>query len=134
MHTSRQADRAQAEQRILGSVLLDPDCVPKILNKLKPDDFSVRQNREIYLSIRFLSQRSIPVDAVTVLQNLRETGRWDEPSCRTYLYEMMSETPSSAEVDRYIAQMLSLSGMVPCDFDGGEGEDKPPNERPPPNL
>ena len=129
LYTSRQADRARIERRVLGSMLLDPNCVPNILNKLRPDDFSVRQNREIFQSIRYLSRCSSPADAVTVLHNLWEMGCWDEISYRTYLCQLMAETPSSAEVDRYIQQMLSPPEMTPCAPDG-----EPDPEKSPPNL
>lgn len=125
MHTSKQADRARAERRVLGSMLLDPNCVPKILNKLRPDDFSVRQNREIFQSIQFLNRCAAQIDPVTVLHNLWEMGCWDELSYRTYLCQMMSETPTSAEADRYVLQMLSPPEMSPCESDG-EAENRPP--------
>ena len=130
MHTSKQADRARTERRALGSMLLDPDCIPKVLNKLRPDDFSIRQNREIFQSIQFLSRCAASVDPVTVLHNLWEMGCWDELSYRTYLCQMMSETPTSAEVDRYVLQMLSPSEMPPCE---PEGEGKTDGEKLPPS-
>ena len=131
MHTSRQAERVRAEHRVLGSMLIDPSCVPKILNKLRPYDFSVRQNREIFLSIQLLNRRAASADVVTVLHELWEMGCWDELSYHTYLCQMMSDTPSSAEVDRHIAQMLS-PGIPACDYSGEESVSRPDSEGPPP--
>ena len=37
-----------AEQAVLGAMLIDPRCVPEVIDKLRPDDFYLRQNREIY--------------------------------------------------------------------------------------
>lgn len=136
MYTSKQAERVRTERRVLGSMLIDPSCIPKILTKLNPDDFSVKQNREIFLSIRLLSRCSSQIDAVTVLHTLWEMGCWDELSYRTYLCQMMSETPSAIEVDQHIAQMLSPYG-IPLRMsaeDGGidaaAGETKPDTEGP----
>lgn len=133
MYTSKQAKRVQAEQGVLGSMLIDPNCVPNVLNKLSPDDFSIQRNREIFLSIRSLSQQATSVDAVMVLHNLRKMGHWDEPSARSYLHQMMLETPSSAEVDRYIATLLSPLEEPSGDFHGKAGNGEPSGGKPPPN-
>ena len=37
----------EAEQAVLGSMLIDPRCVPEVIDQLRPDDFYLRQNREI---------------------------------------------------------------------------------------
>ena len=133
MHT-KQPYRTQAERKVLGSMLLDPNCVPEVLNKLQPDDFSVRQNREIFLSIQSLNQCSAPVDAIMVLHKLGKTSSGDEQFYRTYLFQIMDETLTSADVDQYITQMLSLSGITPRASDGKGGESEPDIVRPPPNL
>ena len=39
---------AAAEQAVLGSILIDPRCVPAVIEQLRPEDFYLRQNREIY--------------------------------------------------------------------------------------
>ena len=124
MYTSKQAERVRTERRVLGSMLIDPSCIPKILTKLNPDDFSVKQNREIFLSIRLLSRCSSQVDAVTVLHTLWEMGCWDELSYRTYLCQMMSETPTAMEVDQHITKMLSPYGIPPRGSDEGGGIDE----------
>lgn len=133
MYTSKQANRVQAERGVLGSMLIDPNCVPNVLTKLSPDDFSIQRNREIFLSIRSLSQQATSVDAVTVLHNLRGMGHWDKPSDHAYLHQMMFETPSSAEVDRYIAVLLSPLEKPSDDFHGQTGNGKPSGGKPPPN-
>ena len=38
----------EAEQAVLGSMLIDARCVPEVIDQLRPDDFYVKQNREIY--------------------------------------------------------------------------------------
>ena len=38
----------EAEQSVLGAMLIDPRCVPEVIEKLHPEDFYLRQNREIY--------------------------------------------------------------------------------------
>ena len=131
INASKQAECARAERRVLGSMLIDPSCVPKILNKLSPADFSVRQNREIFRSIRLLNRRAAPADAVTVLHKLWEMGCWDELSYHSYICQMMSETPSPEEVDRHIAQMLSPE-IPSCDYSGEERVSRPDSEEPPP--
>ena len=41
----------EAEQAVLGSMLIDPRCVPEVIDKLRADDFYIRQNREIYETV-----------------------------------------------------------------------------------
>ena len=41
----------EAEQAVLGSMLIDPRCVPEVIDQLRPDDFYLRQNRDIYETI-----------------------------------------------------------------------------------
>ena len=68
----RQAPQAlEAEQSVLGSMLIDERCVPDVVGMLQPDDFYLRQNREIYETIYTMFNFSEKIDPVTVLTQLR---------------------------------------------------------------
>ena len=65
---SRQpAQSLEAEQAVLGSILIDSRCVADIIGIVKPDDFFLEQNREIYETIYTLFNFSETIDPVTVL-------------------------------------------------------------------
>ena len=68
----------EAEQAVLGSMLIDPRCVSEVIDKLRADDFYIRQNKEIYETIYAMFNYSLTIDPVTVLENMRKNGYYDE--------------------------------------------------------
>ena len=94
-----------AEQAVLGSMLIDPRCVPEVIDKLRPDDFYLRQNREIYETIYSMFNYSLTIDPVTVLENMKRSGYYDENQSRGYLMQLMDTTPTAANVLEYVEIM-----------------------------
>ena len=92
----------EAEQAVLGSMLIDARCVPEVIDKLKPDDFYVKQNRELYETIYSMFNYSLTIDPVTVLENLKQNGYYDENVSRNYVLQLMDTTPTAANVKEYI--------------------------------
>ena len=92
----------EAEQAVLGSMLIDSRCVPEVIDQLRPDDFYVRQNREIYETIYSMFNYSLTIDPVTVLENMKQNGVYDENTSRGYLLQLMDTTPTAANVKEYI--------------------------------
>lgn len=93
----------EAEQAVLGSILIDARCVPEVIEALKPDDFYVRQNREIYETVYAMFNYSATIDPVTVLDFMRQNGVYDENSSRAYLLQLMEITPTAANVKEYLS-------------------------------
>ena len=92
----------EAEQAVLGSMLIDATCVPKVIEHLQPDDFYLRQNREIYESIYSMFSFSATIDPVTVLEHMRQQGVYDESNSRSYVLQLMDTTPTAANVSEYV--------------------------------
>ena len=92
----------EAEQAVLGSMLIDPRCVPEVIDKLRPDDFYLQQNRGIYETIYSMFNYSMTIDPVTVLENMKQNGVYDENQSRGYLLQLMDTTPTAANVKEYI--------------------------------
>ena len=92
----------EAEQAVLGSMLIDPRCVPEVIDKLRPDDFYLQQNRDIYETIYSMFNYSLTIDPVTVLENMKQNGVYDENQSRGYLLQLMDTTPTAANVKEYI--------------------------------
>ena len=82
---------APAEQAVIGSMLIDPRCVPEVLEKLKADEFYLPLNRSIYETI-----------SVTVLDQMKVRGVYQD-NCEEYLAEIMRVTPTAANVLEYAA-------------------------------
>ena len=92
----------EAEQAVLGSMLIDARCVPEVIDQLRSDDFYVRQNREIYETIYSMFNFSLTIDPVTVLEHMKQNGVYDENTSRGYLLQLMDTTPTAANVVEYI--------------------------------
>ena len=92
---------ADAEQSVLGAMLIDPDCIPEVVETLSAQDFYIPENRRIFEIIYSMFTMSRPVDPVTVLEELKAAGVYDEAGGRAYLFQMMDVTPTSANVAKY---------------------------------
>ncbi|MBQ6207849.1 MAG: replicative DNA helicase [Oscillospiraceae bacterium] len=100
----RQAPHSlEAEQAVLGSMLIDSDCVKLVMDKLRPDDFYLRQNREIFETIHNMFSYSRSIDGITVAEEMKIAGKYDENTTRSYLAQLMEITPTSANVMEYAA-------------------------------
>lgn len=93
---------AAAEQAVVGSMLIDPRCVPEVLEKLKPDEFYIKLNRDIYETMYAMFSYGQTIDPVTVLDQMRVRGVWQQDS-ENYLAELMRVTPTAANVLEYAA-------------------------------
>ena len=92
----------EGEQAVLGSMLIDPRCVPEVIDKLRVEDFYLRQNREIYETIYSMFNYSLTIDPVTVLENMKKSGYYDENQSRGYILQLMDTTPTAANVLEYV--------------------------------
>ena len=93
----------EAEQAVLGSMLIDPDCVKDVMDKLRPSDFYLRQNREIFETIYSMFTYAKPIDGITVCDEMQKAGTYDDQTTRSYLAQLMEITPTSANVMEYAA-------------------------------
>lgn len=92
----------EAEQSVLGSMLIDADCIRDVLPKLREDDFTTQTNRAIWRTIRAMEHERKPIDALTVADEMRANGTFDANTTRLYLAELMEVTPTSANVIEYV--------------------------------
>ena len=90
----------EAEQAVLGSILIDSRCVADVIGVLKPEDFYLQQNREIYEAVYSMFNFSQTIDPVTVLDKMREMGVYHDNS-RDYMMQLMEITPTAANAVRY---------------------------------
>lgn len=93
----------EGEQAVLGSMLIDEGCVKEVMDKLVPSDFYLRQNREIFETIYTMFTYAQPIDGITVCEEMRKAGTYDENTTRSYLAQLMEITPTSANVMEYVA-------------------------------
>ena len=69
---------AQAEQAVIGSILIDPNCVPEVLEQLKADEFYSKLNRDIYETVYAMFSYGQTIDPVTVLDQRKVRGVYQD--------------------------------------------------------
>ena len=120
---ARQAPQSlEAEQSVLGSILIDSQCITDVIGILRPEDFYLQQNREIYEAIYTMFNFSQTIDPVTVLDKMREMGVYHDNS-RDYILQLMQITPTAANVSRYaniVRDKAMLRGLAQAASDISE--------------
>ena len=111
---SRQPPQSlEAEQAVLGSILIDSRCIADVVGVVTPGDFFLKQNREIYETIYTMFNFSQTIDPVTVLDKMKELGLYQDNS-RDYILQLMEITPTAANVVRYaniVREKAMLRGL-----------------------
>ena len=100
----------EAEQAVLGSMLIDSRCISDVIGILRPEDFYLQQNREIYETIYSMFNFSEVVDPVTVLDKMKERGVFTDASTG-YVMQLMEITPTAANVRQY-AQIVRDKSLL----------------------
>ena len=91
----------EAEQSVLGGLLLDNEAWEKIGDVLRDEDFYRADHREIYRHIAKLIDDNKPADALTVTESLERSGKLEEVGGRAYIGSLAVNTPSAANIKRY---------------------------------
>ncbi len=112
----------EAEQSVLGAILIDSRCITDVVGILTPEDFFLQQNREIYETIYTMFNFSQTIDPVTVLDKMKELGFYQDNS-RDYILQLMEITPTAANVARYatiVREKALLRGLAQAAVDISE--------------
>lgn len=91
----------EAEQSVLGSMLIDKEVVPVVMEILKPEDFYRPDHKEIYDVIIELFDRAQPIDLITVSERLKLHGKLELVGGLEYLTNIATEVPTTANVKHY---------------------------------
>ena len=117
---ARQAPQSlEAEQALLGSILIDSRCITDVIGLVRPEDFYLQQNREIFETIYTMFNFSQTIDPVTVLDKMRELG-YHKDNSRDYIMQLMQITPTAANAVRYaniVREKAMLRGLADASAD-----------------
>ena len=91
----------EAEQAVLGGIMLDPGAWERVSEAVVADDFYRDDHRKIFRAIAKLAGDGHPIDAVTVFEQLEREGEADGIGGLTYLAELAKNTPSAANIISY---------------------------------
>ncbi|HEU5298068.1 MAG TPA: replicative DNA helicase [bacterium] len=98
-----------AEQGVLGSMLLDRDAIARVVELVRAEDFYRDAHRRIYEAITDLFERGEPVDLITVTDRLRDKGQLDDIGGAGYVTSLLNSIPTAANVEYYARIVLQKS-------------------------
>ncbi|MCL2002527.1 MAG: replicative DNA helicase [Oscillospiraceae bacterium] len=92
---------AEAEQAVIGSMLLDPSCVHEVVELVGREDFYLTAHQSLFDALNAMFLQNEAVDPVTLMGKMREQGTYDEASTRAYIGRLLDLTPTAAHVKHY---------------------------------
>jgi replicative DNA helicase len=98
-----------AEQGVLGSMLLDRDAIARVVELLRAEDFYRDAHRRIFEAMTDLFERGEPVDLITVTDRLRDKGQLDDVGGAAYVTSLLNSVPTAANVEYYSRIVLQKS-------------------------
>jgi replicative DNA helicase len=93
----------EAERAVLGAVLLEPGLLSRALESLQPEEFYKEGHRKIYAAMVRLFERSEPPDVVTVTEELRREGTFEEVGGHAALATLMEEATVATQFGAHVA-------------------------------
>ncbi|MBO5726426.1 MAG: replicative DNA helicase [Clostridia bacterium] len=93
----------EAEQSVLGAIIIDPQSIELVATQLKPEYFYIPQHREIYKTLSSMFELSRTIDFVTLLEKLKDNGVYDEAGGKAYIAELAQIVPTSANILTYVS-------------------------------
>jgi len=105
----------EAEEAVIGGVLLDNAALDRAIEFVAPDDFYREAHRKIMRAILDLSERAEPIDLVTLAEALRRRGELQDVGGPAYLAELVARVPTAANVAHYariVRERAILRGLI----------------------
>ncbi|OGC13042.1 replicative DNA helicase [candidate division WOR-1 bacterium RIFOXYC2_FULL_37_10] len=91
----------QAEQSVIGSMLIDKNAIIKVVEFLRPDSFYRDAHRHIFEAILELFDKGEPVDLITVTEILRKNNTLEQAGGSVYVSDLLNSVPTAANVEYY---------------------------------
>src|SRR3989344_2330953 len=91
----------EAEQSLLGCLMLDKDAIVKVVDSIRPEDFYKNIHQEIYQAMVDLYEKSEPIDTLSVSGRLREKQKLEEIGGLSYIASLINSVPTATHVLNY---------------------------------
>ena len=91
----------EAEQSVLGGILIDNEALPKVLEIIEPNDFYRDNHKKIFLAFLELFENNTPLDIITVTELLQKKGELTNIGGATYLASLVDSVPTTANITHY---------------------------------
>jgi replicative DNA helicase len=92
----------EAEQSVLGGILIENYAINKVMEVLGADDFYRESHRKIYKALIDLSERDEPADSITLTNELRKNGHLDTVGGASYIASLIDSVPTAANIEYYV--------------------------------
>ena len=92
-----------AEQAVLGSILIDPSCINEVITLVKEEYFYLPGHRAIYHTLLSMTNDNLRIDFVTLLDRLKKEDLYEKAGGKNYITDIVQSVPSSANVLTYVA-------------------------------
>ena len=92
----------EAEQAVLGAIILDPERIREVANQIGAEDFYLEQHRAIYEAMRELYLSNNTIDVVTLIDELVKSGSYDDAGGKNYVALLAQSVPSFANLPDYL--------------------------------
>lgn len=111
----------EAEQAVLGGLMLDNDAWDRVADILVENDFYRQENRLIFRTLTELSRRNQPFDVITVADSLKNIHKLEDAGGEVYLFTLAKNTPTAANIAAYaeivrersiLRQLISASSEI----------------------
>ncbi|MEN8904666.1 MAG: replicative DNA helicase [Clostridiales bacterium] len=101
----------EAEQSVLGSMILEKEVISLVIEKLKKDDFYRNDHKEIYEAIIELFDKGEPVDLITITDSLKKRGTLDSIGGIDYVTDIITAVPTT-ESSRHYAKIIEEKSIL----------------------
>src|SRR4030043_1738702 len=91
----------EAEEAVLGAVLINPETYYEVSQFLRSDDFYIQRHRWLWESFMRLQERRAPIDFLTVVEELDQNGQLNEGVGPAYISTLINNVPSSLHAEAY---------------------------------
>lgn len=121
----------EAEQSVLGSVLMEPECMELVVSEINADSFYLPQHRSIFSAMMIMYMGSKAIDPIIIADTLTKEGHYDISGGRDYLMQLAQSVPSTANIEYYVKivkeqyylrRLVSVSTEIIDSATGGEAD------------
>ena len=121
----------EAEQAVLGSIMIDPDAIHKVMSQLNGADFFVERHRWVWEAAVAITDRHQPVDYVALVDELERQRKLDEVGGSGYIASLINLVPTAAHIETYaqivertsvLRKLIGAAGQIAALAQRNEGE------------
>ena len=119
----------EAEQSVIGAMLIDKNAVSVVTEKLMPEDFYRQAHQVIYSAMLTLHSKNEPIDMITLIDELKKMNKLDDVGGVSYVTLLANIVPTAANA-KFHAQIVEEKSVLRQLVEGGTAKNHPPDFQP----